>query len=207
MATTNATLTQKLQVQPGLVRSVSAIEATTHLNEFFVDRVQTTQMKTILSRRFVIHVALIAVLLAALPGAVHRLIETRDPYLFTQQFFDDMFARFSGPGRLRFIVQPTVAVLLGVRDGMRDLREGVLPFLWTFFQKKLRQKSFVHAFQSIRDLVAIAIVLDVIFQFIILDRVHPGAAMLLGPLLIAVPYAVSRSLTTQVGGRKIVTHQ
>jgi hypothetical protein len=164
-------------------------------------------MKTIVSRRFVINLALIAVLLAALPGAIQRLIETRDAYLFTRQFFDDMFARLSGPGRLRFIVQPTVAVLLGVRDGVRDLREGVLPFLWVFVQKKLRPKSLVHAFQSIRDLVSIAIVLDVIFQFIIFDAVHPGAALLLGPVLIAVPYAVSRSLTTQIGGGKIVTHQ
>jgi hypothetical protein len=56
-------------------------------------------------------------------------------------------------------------------------------------------------------LVSIAIVLDVIFQFIIFDNVHPGAALLLGPVLIAVPYAVSRSLTTQFSGRKIVTHQ
>lgn len=164
-------------------------------------------MKTIVSRRFVINLALIAVLLAALPGAIKRLIETRDAYLFTRQFFDDMFARLAGPGRLRFIVQPTVAVLLGVRDGVRDLREGVLPFLWVFVQKKLRRKSLVHAFQSIRDLVSIAIVLDVIFQFIIFDAVHPGAALLLGPVLIAVPYAVSRSLTTQIGGGKIVTHQ
>jgi hypothetical protein len=183
------------------------MEATTRLNESVVDWVQTTQMKTIVSRRFVINVALIVVLLAALPGAVHRLIETRDAYLFTEQFFDDMYARLSGPGRLRFILQPTVAVFLGVRDGVRDYREGVLPFLWVCFQKKLRSKAFVHAFRSIRDLVAIAIVLDVIFQFIIFDNVHPGAALLLGPVLIAVPYAVSRSLTTQFGGRKIVTHQ
>jgi hypothetical protein len=164
-------------------------------------------MKTTVSRRIVIDLALIAVLLAALPGAVHRLIETRDAYLFTQQFFDDMFARLSGPGRLRFIIQPTIALLLGLRDGVRDLREGLLPFLWVCFQKNLRQKALVHAFQAIRDLVSVAIVLDVIFQFIIFDDVHPGASLLLGPVLIAIPYAVSRSLTTQIGGRKIVTHQ
>ena len=38
-------------------------------------------------------------------------------------------ARLHGPGRLRFIFQPTVAVVLGARDGVKDARSGNPPFL------------------------------------------------------------------------------
>jgi hypothetical protein len=152
-------------------------------------------MKFVISRRSIIDAILIVALLVAIPGALRRLVTTGDFYLFTRHFFEDMFARLSGPGRLRFIVQPTVAVLLGVRDGMREVRAGGLPFLRGFsFQKKGRQESLRSTFESIRELVSMAILLDLISQFLIFHRVHPAAALLLGPVLIAAPYTMSRIL-------------
>ncbi len=79
------------------------------------------------SRRAILPAIVIAVLLAALPGAIQRLIQTGNPYLFTDQFFQDMAARLSGPGRFRFILQPLVAILLGARDGRKDVRAGNPP--------------------------------------------------------------------------------
>jgi len=58
------------------------------------------------------------------------------------------------------------------------------------------------AFASVRNLVAIAIILDVVSQFLIFHEIHPGAALLLGPVLIAVPYALSRALTNRIVGRR-----
>jgi hypothetical protein len=40
------------------------------------------------------------------------------------------------------------------------------------------------------------IILDVVFQLIIYHVVHPGAALLIGPILICLPYALSGALTT-----------
>ena len=54
-------------------------------------------------------------LLAALPVAIRRLARTGDPYLLTRQFFDDILARISGPGRLRFTLHPPAALLVGFR--------------------------------------------------------------------------------------------
>ncbi len=50
-------------------------------------------------------------------------------YLFTQEFVDDIPRRLAGPGRMRFLVQPTVALVLGVLAGRRDSRAGRPPFL------------------------------------------------------------------------------
>lgn len=164
-------------------------------------------MKITIPRRWIIDAILVSALLLAAPSAVRRLIETGNPYLFTREFFEDIFARLSGPGRLRFIVQPTVAVLLGVRDGVRDVRVGH-PFLQgLLFRKNLRQESLRSAFQSIRELISLAILLDLISQFLIFRTVHPGAALLLGPVLIAVPYTVSRVLSGRTAGGRTIIQQ
>jgi hypothetical protein len=50
-------------------------------------------------------------------------------------------------------------------------------------------------------LVAIAVLLDLIAQFLIFHEIHPGAALLLGPVLVGTPYALSRQLGNQLSGR------
>jgi hypothetical protein len=51
---------------------------------------------------------------------------------------------------------------------------------------------------SIGNLVAIAIILEVIPQFLIFREFHPFAALLVGPAVIAVPYSLSRALTNRI---------
>jgi hypothetical protein len=157
------------------------------------------------SRRAVLPAIVIAVLLAALPGAIRRLKQTGNPYLFTDQFFQDLVARLSGPGRFRFILQPLVAILLGARDGRKDIRAGSLPFLWRliFHADSPRSELLRGALSSVSNLIAVAILLDVISQYLIFREIHPGAALLLGPVLIALPYSLSRALTNRIARRQI----
>jgi hypothetical protein len=70
-------------------------------------------MKMPLARSSILVSLALMLLLAAVPGAIRRLVETSDPYLLTRRFFDDILARLSGPGRLRFILQPAAAPLVG----------------------------------------------------------------------------------------------
>jgi len=159
----------------------------------------------LISRRSLLYTVVISILLLSLPGAILQLVRTGDPYLFGERFFQDMVARLSGPGRLRFVLQPTVALILGARDGWKDARSGCPPFLWgLLFSGRHRSALVRSAFESVRDLVAIAILLDIISQILIFRNVHPGAALLLGPVLISTPYALSRALSNRI--EKFRTH-
>ena len=152
-----------------------------------------------ISRCWILGGVVIAMLVAVTPRAILRILETRDLYLFTDQFFQDILARLSGPGRLRFIFQPVVAIILGTRSGMKDATAGLPPFLWALlFHKQHRRELFRSTFASIRNLVAIAILLDLISQFLIFHQVRPGAALVVGPMLIGVPYVVSRALSNRI---------
>lgn len=155
------------------------------------------------SRTSVLYAAVAIVLLASLPGAILTIIRTGDPYLFTEGFFQDILSRLSGPGRLRFIIQPTVALFLGLRSGIKDAQAGLPPFLWALaFRREHRHEMLRTGFISIRDLVAVAILLDVISQLLIFHNVRPGAALLVGPVLITLPYAFTRALANRVLHRK-----
>jgi len=151
------------------------------------------------SRRSILTTLVAVIVLATVPSAIRRIVQTGDLYLFTRQFFEDLFARLSGPGRIRFIFQPTVAILLGSRDGLRDARMGLPSYLWALaFHGEHRREMLRTMLASLRELVAVAILLDIISQFLIFREIHPGAAILLGPVLIGIPYAVSRAFANRL---------
>jgi hypothetical protein len=83
-----------------------------------------------ISRRSVLYVIVITMLLVTVPGAILAFLRTGDPYLFSLRFFQDMVARLSGPGRLRFVLQPAIARILGARDGWKDCRAGCPRSSW-----------------------------------------------------------------------------
>lgn len=138
------------------------------------------------------------VLLAAVPSAIQDTFATGRIYLFSWEFLADLPARFTGPGRLRFILQPTMAILLGLRGGLADARARRPPYVMgLLFDPLHRPEYFRTGMAAVRDLVAIGIILDVVAQFLIFQQVHPGAAVVIGPILITAPYASARALTNR----------
>jgi hypothetical protein len=90
-------------------------------------------------------------------------------------------------------------MLLGMRDGKRDARFGSPAFLWGLvFHSSARATLLREMFASIRNLVAVAILLDLVSQALIFHELRPGAALVVGPLLIGVPYCVARALSNRV---------
>jgi hypothetical protein len=152
-----------------------------------------------LTRSNIVTAVAVLILLAALPSAVRDTIQTGRIYLFSQQFLDELPQRLTGPGRFRFVLQPLVAVLLGCRGGLRDARAGRPPYLYGLLMGVGNRKELLRSgMVAVRDLVAIGIVLDAVAQLLIYRQVHPGAALVVGPVLICLPYAVARALTNRV---------
>jgi hypothetical protein len=139
------------------------------------------------------------ILLAAIPSAVRDTLDTGRVYLFSRQFLDELPQRLTGPVRLRFVLQPLVAILLGWRSGRADVRAGRPAYLYGLVTGSVdRKASLRNGFAVVRDLVAVGIVLDAVAQLLIYRQVHPGAAVVIGPVLICLPYAVSRALSYRI---------
>ena len=152
-------------------------------------------------RETIVTALAILVIVAALPFAIAETLETGRVYLFSRQFLQELPQRFTGPGRLRFILQPVFAILLGLRGGLADARTGNPPFLFgLLFDAGRRRELLRSGFATVRNLLAFGIILDIVFQWVLYGAVHPGAAVLIGPILICAPYAIARALTTRVAG-------
>jgi hypothetical protein len=141
----------------------------------------------------------VLVLLASAPASLKEAWRRGGFYLFSRDFIEDIPRRLSGPGRFRFVFQPLMAILLGIRSGREDARKGQPPFLAAvLLHPVLRRDLLKSGFRTIVNLLLMGILLDSLFQWILLGASYPGAAVVVGPVLIAVPYSVTRALTNRI---------
>ena len=139
------------------------------------------------------------VLILSLPGSLRDAFERGGFYTFSREFFEDIPKRLAGPGRFRFVLQPTIAILLGIRDGLLDARAGRPPYLYSLlFYHSDRGELLRSGFNTVVNLILMGILLDSIAQWLILGASYPGAAIVIGPVLIMIPYACARALANRV---------
>jgi hypothetical protein len=151
------------------------------------------------TRSTILTMAALLILVAAIPSALRDTIESGRVYLFSAQFFEELPRRFSGPGRYRFVFQAMMAILVGCRGGLNDARAGRPAYLYGLLAAVGKRKEMLRCgWTAIRDLVCMGIILDAAAQLVIYRQVHPGAALLMGPTMIGVPYAVARALANRV---------
>jgi hypothetical protein len=155
-----------------------------------------------ITRSIVVTAVAVLILAAAIPSALRDTLESGRIYLFSWEFFADLPRRLTGPGRFRFLLQPAVAILLGIRGGSADARARRPPYLIGLFaHSEHREEYFRSGLAAVRDIVAFSIILDAVAQFLIFRQVHPGAALVVGPVLIGLPYAAARGLSNRLSRR------
>lgn len=120
-----------------------------------------------------------------------------------ESFIEAIAARLTGPFSFRFIVQPVMAIILGVRDGLMDLKAGSPPYFYYFLSHpELREKLALSASASVVIPIVIGIILDGIVQYLMFNRIYPMQALLVGSFVIAVPYILARGLSNRLVSRK-----
>jgi hypothetical protein len=111
---------------------------------------------------------------------------------------DTIEAMLRGPGSLRFLVQPLLAIALGIRDGRRDAAAGRPPYVsGVLFARATRKEELMTGLQALAKPLALAVILDALVQYVIFRSVRLWHALLAGTILIALPYATARSLANR----------
>ena len=107
--------------------------------------------------------------------------------------------RITGPFHFRLIMQPLVAVIVGIKDGSKDAKGGNPPYIFEIFtNSKGRLTILRNGFNSIFTPLLVGIVLDAIFQLIIFNKLRIIGAFLVGIILIGLPYSFSRGITNRI---------
>jgi hypothetical protein len=146
----------------------------------------------------------VVVLLVSVPGALRDAWERGGFYLFSQAFLEDLPKRLTGPGRFRFILQPLVATLLGIRSGIADARAGRPPYLLGLLTDGHHRRALARdGLSTVANLLLMGVLLDSVFQWMILGASYPGPALIVGPVLITTPYAIARALANRAARSRV----
>src|SRR5260370_25995857 len=86
-------------------------------------------MKRTLTIRNAVFVLVILVLISAVPYSLQYAYQHGGFYLFSRGFLEDLPKRLTGPRRFRFILQPAVAVFLGIRAVISAARARTPPYI------------------------------------------------------------------------------
>ncbi len=116
-----------------------------------------------------------------------------------QRFLHDLLERPSGPMKFRFILQPSMAVIAAVRDGINDARIGRSPHLWAIvFEPRERVARLREGLNATARIILLGLVVDVIYQLLVLRTFYPGEALIIALLLAFVPYLLIRGPITRI---------
>lgn len=107
--------------------------------------------------------------------------------------WEGIVARVTGPMKFRLVLQPVMAIVLAIRGGLKDAREGNPPYFWGLFtDPRERERMLKDGWKSISRVFILGVVMDVIYQIIETRFVHPVDALLVAFVLAIVPYVIVR---------------
>jgi hypothetical protein len=118
--------------------------------------------------------------------------------LFTR-IWNDLMGRISGPMQFRLYLQPGMAIFFAIRDGMKDAREGKPYYFYSLFNDpQYREERLWEGFKAVARVFVLAIVMDMIYQLIVLRWFYPGEALIVAFILAFIPYLLVRGTVNRI---------
>jgi hypothetical protein len=92
-----------------------------------------------------------------------------------------------------------MAAFFAIRAGLADAKAGKPPWFWELVSNPPERADMVkEAWKRIGKVFILAVVLDVVYQLIVLHFVYPGEALIVAFVLAIVPYVLLRGPAMRV---------
>ena len=119
------------------------------------------------------------------------------------RFVENMNDRVTGPMKFRLLLQPAMAAFFAIRSGLLDARMGKPPYFWSLVTDPAHRIDMLKdGWKSVGKVFLIALLLDVIYQVMVLKFVYPGEAIYVAFVLAILPYLILRGLVTRIARKK-----
>ena len=96
----------------------------------------------------------------------------------------------------RFILQPAMAIIAAARDGIHDARLGRRPYIWALIRgvrgQEGRRGRLWEGILATARIIILGVVMDIIYQWKVLDTFYPVQAAVIAVLLAFIPYLLLR---------------
>ena len=112
---------------------------------------------------------------------------------------NDLVGRVSGPMSFRLVLQPAMAIILAIRAGLHDARAGRPAYFWTILTNPGDRRDLLReGWTAVAKVFLAAVLIDVIYQFVVLRFVYLGEALLVAFILACVPYLLIRGFVDRL---------
>ena len=119
------------------------------------------------------------------------------------RFWDQLIAQPSGPLAFRFYLQPAMAAFFAIRDGFKDARVGRPPFLRTMLSDPSQRGAYLReGLKRVSRVIVFALVMDAIYQFLVLRWFYPVEALVTAFVLAVLPYLLIRGPVARIARRR-----
>lgn len=117
----------------------------------------------------------------------------------TTRLWHDLLARPSGPFAFRFLLQPTMAAIAAIRSGIVDARTGRSPYFLALWTEPAERRARVReGLSATAKIFVVGLVMDTIYQLVVLGKFYPGEALIVSVALAVVPYFMIRGPAARV---------
>ena len=115
------------------------------------------------------------------------------------RIWSDLVERVSGPMSFRLFLQPAMAIFFAIRDGLKDARETRPAYLYSLFtDHENRQEQLREGFRAVTRVFIFAIIMDLIYQLIVLRWLYPLEALIVAIFLAFLPYLLIRGPVNRI---------
>jgi hypothetical protein len=115
------------------------------------------------------------------------------------RIWQEIIARPEGPLALRFYMQPLMATLFAIRDGVHDARQHRPPYFWALFAHTSQRRELMRSgWKSVRKIFILAVILDTAYELLVLGAIRPIQTLLVAITLAIVPYVLIRGPVNRI---------
>jgi hypothetical protein len=119
-----------------------------------------------------------------------------------RRIWHQLIDRADAPMRFRFILQPLMAAFIAIRHGLNDARTGRSPYIWTIVgNPRERAQRLNEGLNATARIIFLGLVMDTIYQILVLRRLYPAEAVIVALLFCFIPYVIMRGPAARIARR------
>jgi hypothetical protein len=122
------------------------------------------------------------------------------------EFTSDLIDRIHGPLSFRFVLQPIMAAIYAIRDGVHDAHEGKPAYFWNVLTHSGRRAQLSTAWHRVLRVIILGVVMDVIYQLMVFKTIYLVQLVVIVLGLAFVPYVLLRGPVNRIARRWIASH-
>lgn len=109
------------------------------------------------------------------------------------RIWEHLGGRIGGPLSFRLLLQPMVASVFAIRDGLADARTGRPAYFWTIVTHATDRRALLReGWKAVAKVFVVAVIIDAVYQVMVFRWIYPSELLLLAFLLACVPYLLIR---------------